>query len=116
MTTYVDYLAAHQALLRLAFVDIFDVGPATVWQMTKPVEQLIALLTQIGPSPLRGPRIAREAITGAIWATIFSYAARDRALPVDGLADQLTFIVLAPHIGPTAAAEELLVDQRRHAA
>jgi AcrR family transcriptional regulator len=116
MTTYVDYLAAHRALLQLAFVDLFDIGPTAVRQMIKPVEQLIGLLTQIGPPPLRGPRIAREAITGAIWATIFSYASRDRVLPVDGLADQLTFIVLAPHIGPAAATEELLINQRRRAA
>lgn len=116
MITYVDYLAAHQTLCQLAFVDLFDVGPATVWQMTKPVEQLITLLTHLGPSPLRGPLIAREAITGAVWATLFSCAALDRALQPAGLADRLTFIVLAPHIGPTAVAEELLIDQTRHAA
>lgn len=102
--------------MRLAFVDLFDVGPAMVGQMMKPVEQLITLLTESGPSPVRGPTIAREAITGAVWATIFSHVASDHAAQLSELAEELTFIVLAPHIGPTAAADELLVNRRSHAA
>lgn len=114
--SYVEHLAAHRALLRLSFVDLFDVGPATVWQMTRSVEQLVALLTDAGPAPRRAPLVVREAITGALWATIFTCAACDHPCELAPLAGQLTFIVLAPYIGPAAAAHELFAGQRRHAA
>ena len=111
--TYVNYLAAHEGLVRLTFGGVFDVGPAVARQMTKPVEQLVSFLTQIGPSPLRARLVAREAVAGAIWSTIFTHTARGSISQPSALADQLTFIVLAPYIGPAAAAQELLIDRSR---
>lgn len=116
MRCYVEHLAAHRALLRLAFVDLFDAGPAIVSQLTKSIEQLVAWLTDAGPAPRRAPLVVREAITGAIWATIFSCAAADRVAELAALADHLSFILLAPYIGPAAADRELLAVQGRHAA
>jgi AcrR family transcriptional regulator len=106
MNTYVAYLASHRALVRLAFIDLFDVGPAVVGQMTRSAEELTKLLTDNCPAPRRGPLVAREAITGAIWAIIFGHAADDRAWRPSALADQLTFVMLAPYVGAKAAIEE----------
>jgi AcrR family transcriptional regulator len=112
---YLDYLATHQRLMRLAFVDVFDVGPAMIGQMASTVEGLTTLLTGAGPAPHRGPLVSSEAITGAIWATIFSHAISDSASQLPALADRLTFIVLAPYIGARAAAEEILAVRRSSA-
>src|ERR1700727_2427187 len=100
--------------MRLAFVDLFDVGPAMIGQMTAPVEELTTLLTDTGLVPRRGPLIAHDAITGAIWATLFSHATNDRTPRLPALVDQLTFIVLAPHIGAKAAIDQILACRNVH--
>jgi AcrR family transcriptional regulator len=105
MNVYVEYLASHQAFMRLAFVDLFDVGPVVVEYMTRSVEKLTKLLTDSGPLPHSGTLVAREAITGAIWAIVFGHASRDRTSQLPALVDELTFIVLAPYIGARVSFE-----------
>jgi hypothetical protein len=99
----VEYFAAHEALSRMAFIDIFDVGPGMIGRMTRSIEDFTKLLDELGPAPRRGPLVAREAITGAIWGIISSYTAHDRVRQLPRLVDQLTFVVLAPYIGAKQA-------------
>ena len=107
MRTLVEYFAAHEALSRLAFIDIFDVGPGMIGRMTRSIEDFTKLLDDLGPEARRGPLIAREAVTGAIWGIVSSYTAHDRVRQLPRLVDQLTFIVLAPYIGPKPAMETI---------
>jgi AcrR family transcriptional regulator len=103
-----EYFAGHEALSRLAFIDIFDVGPGMIGRMTRSIEDFTKLLDELGPAPRRGPLVAREAITGAIWGIVSSYTAHDRVRQLPRLVDQLSFVVLAPYIGAkeaTAAIE-----------
>jgi AcrR family transcriptional regulator len=99
----VEYFAAHEALSRMAFIDIFDVGPGMIGRMTRSIEDFTKLLDELGPAPRRGPLVAREAITGAIWGIISSYSAHDRVRQLPRLVDQLSFVVLAPYIGAKQA-------------
>jgi AcrR family transcriptional regulator len=107
MSTFVEYLLAHQALLRIAFVDVFEVGPAMIGWMTKSIDALTDLLVRDGPVARRGPEVAKEAVTGAIWGIISSYVANDRLARLAGLVDHLTFVLLAPYLGPKAAVEAI---------
>jgi AcrR family transcriptional regulator len=107
MVAFIDYLVAHQALLRIAFIDVFEVGPGMIGRMTKSVEGFTKLLSENGPTPRRGPEVAREAVTGAIWSIIASYVANDRLARLPCLVDHLAFIVLAPYTGPKAAVEAI---------
>jgi|HubBroStandDraft_2_1064218.scaffolds.fasta_scaffold01980_2 AcrR family transcriptional regulator len=107
MVAFVDYLVAHQALLRIAFIDVFEVGPGMIGRMTKSVEGFTKLLSENGPTPRRGPEVAQEAVTGAIWSIIASYVANDRLARLPCLVDHLAFIVLAPYTGPKAAVEAI---------
>lgn len=107
MAAFIDYLVAHQALLRIAFIDIFEVGPAIVGRMTRTIEAFTKLLTETGPAPRRGPEVAQEAITGALWAIISSYVSNDRLARLPCLVDHLSFIVLAPYTGPKGAVEAI---------
>jgi hypothetical protein len=107
VAAFVEYLAAHEALLRIAFIDLFEVGPAVVGQMTRSVDAVTELLTESGPEPQRGPAIVREAITGALWGIIATYVAGDRIARLPALIDQLAFIVLAPYVGPKLAVETI---------
>ena len=103
----VQYFASHEALSRMAFIDIFDVGPGMIGRMTRSIEDFTKLLDEIGPEPRRGPLVAREAITGAIWGIVSSYSAHDRVRQLPRLVDQLTFVVLAPYIGAKPAMETI---------
>jgi AcrR family transcriptional regulator len=105
--TLVDYFASHEALSRLAFIDIFDVGPGMIGRMTRSIEDFTKLLDDLGPEARRGPLVAREAVTGAMWGIVSSYTAHDRVRQLPRLGDQLTFIVLAPYIGPKPAMETI---------
>jgi AcrR family transcriptional regulator len=109
---FVEYLVAHQALLRIAFIDLFEVGPGMIAKMTRSVEGFTKLLTETGPEPQRGPAVAQEAITGALWGIICTYVANDRLARLPALVDQLAFIVLAPYVGPKAAIETIAAGRK----
>ncbi len=57
---FVVQLVAHQALLRIAFIDLFEVGPAMIERMTGSVAGFTALLTESGPAPSGAPRSPRR--------------------------------------------------------
>ena len=108
----VEYFAAHEALSRMAFIEIFDVGPGMVGRMTRSIEDFTKLLDDLGPEARRGPLVAREAVTGAIWGIVSSYSAHDRVRQLPRLVDQLTFLVLAPYLGPKPAMETIEATRR----
>lgn len=105
IVAFVEYLVAHEALTRIVFVDIFELGPVAVGRIMRPVEGFIEFLAERGPESRRGPRVAREAITGAVWTLISNYVASGRSSRLPLLVDHLAFIVLAPYVGPTSAVE-----------
>jgi AcrR family transcriptional regulator len=107
VAAFVEYLVAHEALLRIAFIDLFEVGPAMVGRMTRSVEGFTKLMTEHGPEPRRGPEVALEGVTGALWAIISAYVASHRLQRLPAAVDHLTFTVLAPYIGPKAAVEAI---------
>jgi AcrR family transcriptional regulator/predicted nucleic acid-binding protein len=106
----VEYFAVHEALSGLAFIDIFEVGPSVSDRLTRTIAEFTKLLDDLGPEACRGPLVAREAVTGSMWDIVSSYTAKDRVRELPRLVDQLTFIVLAPYIGPEAAVATILGD------
>ncbi|HEX7609502.1 MAG TPA: TetR/AcrR family transcriptional regulator [Solirubrobacteraceae bacterium] len=107
MAELVGYLVTHEALLRIAFVDVFEVGPAMIARMTRAIEAVTDLLAAEGPRPLRGPAIASEAVTGAVWGIISGHVSGGRLARLPALVDHLTFIVLAPYLGPRPAVKAI---------
>jgi AcrR family transcriptional regulator len=107
IAAFIGYLLAHEALLRIAFVEVFEVGPAMVGRMTRAVDAVTELLAAEGPAPRRGATIAREAVTGAVWAIVSSYVTSNRVSRLPGLVDHLTFVVLAPYVGPREAIDAI---------
>ncbi|HTQ45049.1 MAG TPA: TetR/AcrR family transcriptional regulator, partial [Polyangiaceae bacterium] len=113
---FVAHLVAHEALLRLAFIDLFEVGPAMIGRMTRSVADFTAMLTEGAPSPARGPRIAQEAVTGALWGVISTFVSNNRLSRLPALVDHLSFTLLAPYVGARRALEALAETQRRASA
>ncbi len=112
----VAYFVAHPGLMRMGFIDLFDIGPALIDRLGDMLETLAQQLQANAPEARRGPALAAEAVTGAMWAVLASYAVRDRLRYMPCLADHLTFIVLAPYIGPKAAMETIEGARRRKVA
>ncbi len=53
------------------------------------------------------PLLAHEAVVGALWTVLGSYAVRKRVRYLPSLADHLAFLVLAPYLGPKPAIEAI---------
>ena len=107
VTSFIEHIVAHPALLRMAFIDLFEVGPGMIGRMTKSIDHFTALLDEGGPDLRRAPAVAPEAITGAVWDIISAYAANDRLRYLPCLSDHIAFVVLAPYIGPKVAVDTI---------
>jgi AcrR family transcriptional regulator len=103
----IGYCAAHPGLVKLSFIDLFDAGNGMVERVSGLLDGFITLMTQKIPEPRRAPNVAAEAIMGAIWAILSSYAPHDRLRYLPCLVDHLTFLILAPYIGPRPAVEAI---------
>ncbi|HEY2397614.1 MAG TPA: TetR/AcrR family transcriptional regulator [Solirubrobacteraceae bacterium] len=105
MRTFIDHLLEHEVLTRLAFVELFQLGPAVAAHLTRPIAGVIGAATQDAPQPRHGPLIAEEALTGALWWAVSCYPLRSRRQRLPWLVDQLAFLLLASYVGPDGAAE-----------
>jgi AcrR family transcriptional regulator len=113
VSAFVDYLVAHDALTRIAFVEFFSAGPGTVDRRTRIVDELTRLLTEGAQRPPRGPLIANDAVAGALWGIISSCVLSNRVRQLPRVAEHLSFLVLAPYIGAEAAVESIEAARRR---
>ncbi|HSZ68927.1 MAG TPA: TetR/AcrR family transcriptional regulator [Solirubrobacteraceae bacterium] len=109
----VEHFAAHPGLVKMAFVDLFEVGPPVVECIGRTLGEVAKLLREASPEPARAPLLAHEAIVGGVWAVIGSYAVRKRVKYLPSLIDHLAFIVLAPYVGPKNAAQTIDSARRR---
>ncbi|HVR05324.1 MAG TPA: TetR/AcrR family transcriptional regulator [Solirubrobacteraceae bacterium] len=109
----VEHFVAHPGLVKMAFVDVFDVGHGMAEPLGRMLEKLAATLRESAPEPLRAPMIAHEMVVGAMWAVLSSYAASKRVKYLASLIEHLSFIVLAPYVGPKTAAITIESTRRR---
>jgi AcrR family transcriptional regulator len=107
VSSFIEHIVSHPALLRMAFVDLFEVGPGMIGRMTKSIDRFTGMLADNGPEPRRAPEIASEAITGAVWDIISAYSSAERMRYLPCLSDHIAFVVLAPYIGPKVAIDTI---------
>ncbi|MGN6372417.1 MAG: TetR/AcrR family transcriptional regulator [Solirubrobacteraceae bacterium] len=103
----IGFCAAHPGLVRLTFVDVFDSGNGVAERLRGLMDGFLKVMTRGVPDPQRAPAVAAEAILGAVWAILSSYAPHDRLRYLPCLVDHLTYLILAPYIGPRAAVEAI---------
>jgi AcrR family transcriptional regulator len=103
----IGYCAAHPGLVKLSFIDLFEAGDGMVHRVSGLLDGFIKVMTKRVPDPQRAPNVAGEAIMGATWAILSSYAPHDRLRYLPCLVDHLSFLILAPYIGPRAAVEAI---------
>lgn len=107
MKAYIDTIARHPDVARLAFVEIFGLGPGMASHLVSVSEAFTGFLVDTGAVPARAPTVATEALTGALWSVIGSSAASGRLRFLPCALEHLTFTVLAPYTGPRAAVEAI---------
>lgn len=107
VSAFIEHIVSHPALLRMAFIDLFDVGPGMIGRMTKSIDRFTGMLAANGPEPRRAPEIASEAITGAVWDIISAYSTAERMRYLPCLSDHISFVVLAPYVGPKVAIDTI---------
>jgi AcrR family transcriptional regulator len=103
----IGFCASHPGLVKLSFVDVFDAGNGIAERLSGLLDGFLKVMTRGIPDPQRAPAIASEAILGAVWAILSSYAPHDRLRYLPCLVDHLTYLILAPYIGPRAAVEAI---------
>ena len=109
----VEHLAARPGLVKMAFVDLFEVGSGVAESIARTLGRLSLLLREGSPEPVRAPLLAHELILGGVWSVIGSYAVRKRVKYLPSLVDHIAFLVLAPYVGPKAAAQTIDGARRR---
>jgi AcrR family transcriptional regulator len=111
----VEHFVVHPGLTKMAFEDIFEVGPAMTDSIGRSLGKLTTLVQASAPEPHRAPMLAHEAVVGAMWAIISNYAVRKRVRYLPSLTDHLAFLVLAPYVGPRAAGQTIEAARREFA-
>jgi AcrR family transcriptional regulator len=103
----IGFCAAHPGLVKLSFVDVFEAGNGIAERLSGLMDGFLKVMTRGVPDPQRAPAVAGEAILGAVWAILSSYAPHDRLRYLPCLVDHLTYLILAPYVGPRVAVEAI---------
>jgi AcrR family transcriptional regulator len=99
------HIAAHPYLGRVAFIEIFSVGPSAIERRSAMLRGFAEVFTKRVPEPERPSELVSEAIVGGIWAIIHDYVARAQVQRLPELAGDAVYLALAPLIGHETAEE-----------
>jgi AcrR family transcriptional regulator len=111
ITALLDYLAANPTFARIAFIELFTVGPAGIRQSGKLTTQFSELLSARTPPPQRAPALVNCAIVGAIWEIAHHLVAHNATHRLPQITHQAAYLALAPLIGGEAATQRILTDK-----
>ncbi|HEY8501924.1 MAG TPA: TetR/AcrR family transcriptional regulator [Solirubrobacterales bacterium] len=98
-----NFLASRPALAQLIAVEIFAAGSAAVERRSETLQPLEELIGQGFEREPEAPKIAAEALTGAILTLVRKRLRDSGAASLPSLAPLLTYITLSPFIGPEEA-------------
>jgi AcrR family transcriptional regulator len=103
-----DHVASDPFVGPVAFIEIFSVGPSAIERRSRMLQKFADVFTRRIPDPQRPSELVAEAIVGGIWALIHDYVVRGQVHRLHELADDATYLALAPVIGHEAAIELIL--------
>jgi AcrR family transcriptional regulator/2-hydroxychromene-2-carboxylate isomerase len=106
-----DHVAGHPFLGPVAFIEIFSVGPSAIERRSRMLQKFADVFTRWIPDSQRPSELVAEAIVGAIWAVVHDYIVRGHVDLLHELADDATYLALAPVIGHEFAIQLILGDR-----
>jgi AcrR family transcriptional regulator len=100
-------LAAEPAFANLAIVEMLAAGPRARERSRRLLEDFLRFFDDPPrePDQPRVPHAAIEAVVAGVFGLLFNYVSAKRSDELPGRLPEITFFVLAPFIGPRAAAE-----------
>jgi AcrR family transcriptional regulator len=107
----IDRLMAHVVANPAATVTLaaktFGAGLGAIEEMVRLSDEVATLLTEGAPRRARG-KLATEMIAGALSHTLHTEVMAGRAHLLESLSEYLSYVVLAPFIGPEQAAQTVV--------
>jgi hypothetical protein len=94
----------------VAFIGIFSVGPSAIERRSRLLQRFADVFIKRIPDSQRPSELVAEAIVGGIWAIIHDYVVRGQLHRLHELADDATYLALAPVVGHEAAVQLILGD------
>jgi len=112
-----EHIARDEVFARMAFVEIFALGPAGLPSRERLMERLAGAMTAAAAT--RPPRrkapseLALQASAGAVWGVVHHHVAHDTAQQLPALAGYMAYMLLAPLLGPEKAIRAILAEHAR---
>ena len=101
-----SFIGDHPLYARTIGQEAFTAGPEAVQYTLELMQTIATLLTEGAPAPARS-QLAVQGIAGALLHTIRCQVASGRVELLGALSDHLSYLVLAPFLGPETALEIL---------
>jgi AcrR family transcriptional regulator len=105
VTALLRQIACDPVLVRVAFVEVFVVGPEAIKHREGLLSKFGDLLVDRLPKAQRPSGVAMEATVSAIWGIIHQTVTSGSAQLLPALADHATYLALAPFVGAEEAAD-----------
>ena len=99
ITALMWHIATNPVVARVAFVEIFALGPAGFQRRERLLGQFTDEFVRVLPKSPAVSRVATDASVGAVWGIIHHHVARGAARVLPELAGHVTYIALAPVVG-----------------
>jgi AcrR family transcriptional regulator len=111
MVAFCTYVARDSAFARLGFLEVFAPGTPGIQFRTRLIAAVADRLRRSAPTRQRPSELAAEASVGAALGILHHYIAVERTDQLPRAAPTLSFMMLAPAIGATAAVEAIRAEQ-----
>jgi AcrR family transcriptional regulator len=98
-----NFLASRPALAQLITVEVYAAGPAAVQRRVETLAPLEGVVTEGYKRAPKVPRIASEAIAGAVYTLTYKRIRESGPESLPGLAPLLAYIALSPFVGAEEA-------------
>ena len=97
-------------LARLGFVEVFAPGPDGMLCRERVIAGVAESFRASAPTRQRPSELAAEASVGALWGVVHHHVALGRAHRLPGIAGLLSYLALAPAIGPERAVRAIVAE------
>jgi AcrR family transcriptional regulator len=112
ITALLAEVAHDRVLQRVAFIEVFAVGPPGIQHRERLMAAFTDLLVSSLPEAQRPSELIAQAIAGAVWGILHRQVTRGAGRLLPALTDLITYIALAPLIGAEATVRGLLADRQ----
>ncbi len=113
VTALCAHVARDPERARAVFVEVFAAGPDGVRRRVRFVTNVAEFLIASAPAEQRPTQLAAETSVGAIWGILHHQIVTENTQRLLGVAPTLSYLVLAPVVGPASAVRAIRAEEAR---